>query len=109
MEDYITRPEHEEFCRRIEAEEKRQNKRLDMLEDQTQVIQSLALSVDRLATSMDRMAQEQAEQGERLKALEQEPAEHWNSAKRTVITTIVSVVAGALAAGLIILAAQYIK
>ena len=109
MEDYITRREHDEFVRRIEDEEHRQNVRLNNLENQTQTIQSLALSVDRLATSMDRMAQEQAEQGERLKALEQEPADNWRNVKKTVWTTIASVLAGALATGAIIMVAQYLK
>lgn len=109
MEECITRREHEEFAHRIEDEEHRQNVRIGNLENQTQTIQSLALSVDRLATSMNRMAKEQAEQGERLKALEQEPAESWKSIKKTVWTTIASVLAGALATGAIILAAQYLK
>ena len=26
MDNFITRPEHEEFCRRVDAEEKRQNR-----------------------------------------------------------------------------------
>lgn len=109
MEDCITRREHEEFTRRIDDEEHRQNARIAALEKQTEVIQQLAMSVDRLATSMDRMAQEQAEQGERLKALEQEPADSWKNVKKTILTTIVSVVAGALASGAIIMAAQYLR
>ena len=109
MEDCITRREHEEFTRRIDDEEHRQHARIAALEKQTEVIQQLAMSVDRLATSMDRMAQEQAEQGERLKALEQEPADSWKNVKKTILTTIVSVVAGALASGAIIMAAQYLR
>lgn len=109
MDDYISRREHEEFVRRVEDEEHRQNVRIGNLENQTQIIQSLAMSVDRLATSMDRMAKEQAEQGERLKALEQEPADNWKSIKKTVWTTIASVLAGALATGAIIMAAQYLN
>lgn len=109
MEECITRREHEEFAHRIEDEERRQNVRIGNLENQTQTIQSLALSVDRLATSMDRMAQEQAEQGERLKALEQEPADNWRNVKKTVWTTIASVLAGALVTGAIIIVAQYLK
>ena len=109
MDDYISRREHEEFVRRVEDEEHRQNVRIGNLENQTQTIQSLAMSVDRLATSMDRMAQEQAEQGERLKALEQEPAESWKSIKKTAWTTIASVLAGSLATGAIIIVAQYLR
>lgn len=109
MEECITRREHEEFAHRIEDEEHRQNVRLNNLENQTQTIQSLALAVDRLATSMDRMAKEQTEQGERLKALEREPSESWKSVKKTILTTIASVLAGALATGAIIIVAQYLR
>ncbi len=56
------------------------------------------------------MLEEQSMQGERLKKLEDEPAERWNSAKKTAFTTIISVVAGALATGLIfMIASQLIK
>ena len=33
MEDYIGRAEHDEFVRRIEAEDRRQNHRLNLLEE----------------------------------------------------------------------------
>lgn len=82
--------------------------RMDSQEKQSEVIQQLALSVKELAFNMRNMAEEQKEQGERLKKLENEPAERWNSAKKTAFTTIVSVIAGALATGLIVMLAQYI-
>ena len=44
-----------------------------------------------------------------MKALEQEPADSWKSIKKTVWTTIASVLAGALATGAIIIVAQYLK
>lgn len=34
MDEYITRAEHEEFVRRMEAEDHRSSKRLDVVEDQ---------------------------------------------------------------------------
>lgn len=108
MDEFITRREHDEFARRIEDEEHRQNVRIGNLEHQTQTIQNLAMSVDRLATSMDRMAREQTEQGERLKALEREPADSWKSVKKTILTTIASVLAGALATGAIMIIVQYV-
>ena len=33
MEDWISRNEHEEFCRRIDEENKRQNRRIELLEE----------------------------------------------------------------------------
>ena len=77
-------------------------------EEQSKVIQELELSVKELALNMKNMIAEQEKQGRRLQALENEPAERWNSAKKTAFTTIVSVIAGALATGLIVMLAQYI-
>ena len=95
MDEYITRMEHNEFARRIEMEDNRQTKRIDLLE--------------KLAINMENMLQEQKDQGARLQKLENEPAERWNSAKKTAFTTIISVMAGALATGVIMMIAQYIN
>lgn len=78
------------------------------LEEQNKIIQELVLSVKELAINMRSMMEEQKDQGSRLDTLEREPAERWNSAKRTAFTTIVSVVAGAMATGAIIMMAQYL-
>lgn len=78
------------------------------LEEQNKTIQDLAVSVRELAINMRSMMEEQKDQGSRLDTLEREPAERWNSAKRTAFTTVVSVVAGALATGLLIIVGQYL-
>lgn len=78
------------------------------LEEQNKTIQELVLSVKELAINMHSMMEEQKNQGNRLDILEKEPAERWNSAKRTAFTTIVSVMAGALATGLLIMIGQYL-
>lgn len=78
------------------------------LEEQQKCIQELAMSVKELALNMKTMMEEQKKQGDRLQKLENEPAERWNSAKKTAFTTIVSVISGALATGLIFMAAQYL-
>ncbi|WP_395025425.1 hypothetical protein [Robinsoniella sp.] len=78
------------------------------LEAQQKCIQELAMSVKELALNMKTMMEEQKKQGDRLQKLENEPAERWNSAKKTAFTTIVSVISGALATGLIFMAVQYL-
>lgn len=77
-------------------------------EERTKVIQELALSIKELALNMEAMLREQAAQGERLAKLEAEPAERWNTMKRTLFTSIVSTVGGGLAVGLILLISQSI-
>lgn len=80
--------------------------RLKDLETDSKVIMQLSNSVQKLAINMEQMLEEQKEQSARLKALEDEPIETWNNAKRTAFTSIVSTLAGALASSLIWLLAH---
>lgn len=75
--------------------------RMRAQEDQAKAIQSLVVSVEKLALNMENMLEEQRQQGERLKVLEEEPKKQWSSIKKTIFTSIISTVAGALAAALI--------
>ena len=77
MDTPISRAEHEEFRRSMELanqnladENHRQNRRLDILEENAKAQTTLALSVERLATNMENMLKEQKEQGKRLETLE---------------------------------------
>ena len=63
MDSPITRAEHEEFCKRMEAENTRQNSRIRLLEEQTKTITDLAVSVKELAMSVKQMAETQKEKG----------------------------------------------
>lgn len=77
-------------------------------EEQTKVIQELVLSVKELALNMKNMIDEQKRAGERLTKLENEPADRWNTAKKTAFTTIVSTISGGAAVGFILWLAQYL-
>ena len=68
--DEVGREEHEEFKQRMEDEHKRINRRLQELETVTKQITDLALSVQKLATSIENMVQAQNRQEERLSELE---------------------------------------
>lgn len=93
----------------LEHETKSAKHRLDDLEIQSQAIQDLAMSVKEMSINMSGMLEEQKRQGERLNTLEKEPADNWKNMKRTIITSVVSALGGALAAGLIVMAAQYVR
>lgn len=82
--------------------------RIKDLEKESESIHELVLSVNKLAINMENMLTEQREQGQRLKKLEDEPAERWNNAKKTAFTTIISVIAGSIATGLIFMVSQYL-
>ena len=59
MDSFITRVEHEEFCRRIDDENNRQNKRIELLEEYTKRVETLNTSIEKLALNMESMLKEQ--------------------------------------------------
>ena len=95
--EYITRPEHEEFVRRMDEANDRQSKRLAIVENDIRQIGELTTSVKELATSMKGMSKEQAKQGERLEALESRDGEMWRKVVGYVVTAIVGIAIGFVA------------
>lgn len=85
----------------LDQRSKSNTKRLDRLEKTTEAVQELATSVKLMAQSLDNMADEQKRQGERLEKLEQQPADRWNTIIKTMLTAVVSALAGGFAAMLI--------
>ena len=92
MDDTMSRSEVEVLIGRVNDENIRQNKRLDKLEEITEKINNLAESISKLAVVMESMQKELEKHGKRLEAIEQEPAENWKSAVKTVITVLISAV-----------------
>lgn len=92
-QEYLSVEVHREFAERIQAEESRQNKRLDKIEESIFQIGELTTSVKVLASNMENMAKEQERQGERLQSIEDKPAKNWDK--------LVWAIAGALIAGII--------
>lgn len=94
---YITRAEHTEFARRLDAEEERQNRRLELLEKHVEEMQKTNITLERLTNSVASMAKELSKQGERLENLEGVPAKDWNLLKAGII----GAVAGSIGSGLV--------
>lgn len=99
MDDFITRAEHEEFAKRmVEAdqrlkdEDERQNRRLQILEDDVRDMSTLATSVEKLAINMENMLKEQEKQGNRLETLENRDGEMWRKVTSYVLTCVVGAV-----------------
>ena len=90
----ITRAEHEEFKRRLEEENKRQDKRIELLEENTKQIGSLTDSVEKLAQSIQSMVKEQEQQGKRLEVLEGRDGEMWRKVTGYIVTAIIGIVIG---------------
>lgn len=100
MEAELTRAEHEEFARRMTAENKRledentrQNKRIEQLENTVNqiVIQQLTAltgTIQALKTSVDTTIKEQAAIGERVKKLEDKDGDMWRTAVKYVLSAL---------------------
>jgi len=92
MEGNLTRAEHEEFARRMVAENKRledennrQNKRIEQLEDTVnrivvQQLTTLTTTIERLDLSVQNTLKEQSEISERVKKLESRDGDMWRTA-----------------------------
>ena len=101
MDTPITRAEHEEFVRRMEAENKRladednrQNHRIDELEDTVRQIGALTTSVEKLAVSIESMVKEQEQQSDRLEAIEKRDGEMWRKVTGYIITAVAGIIVG---------------
>lgn len=90
----ISREEHEEFRKRMEDENHRQNRRIELLEGSVQQIGKLASSVEKMATSLQSMVKEQEQQGKRLTALESRDGEMWRKVVTYAITAVVGILVG---------------
>ena len=97
MENPITREEHEEFRRRLEEENKRQDTRIGILEDSVRQIGALATSVEKLALSMQSMLKEQEKQGRRLETLEDRDGAMWLKVVAYGATALVGIFIGYIA------------
>lgn len=88
----------EQFQLLIETSERAKSNthRIDSLEQDTKTIYELAKSVEKIAINTENMQRQLQEQGSKIEALEQLPAQRWNSAVKTVITTLCSTLVGGI-------------
>lgn len=93
-EDFITRNEHNEFVRRIDQENDRQNHRISELESTVKEISVISKNVERLAVSMENMTEEQKRQGQRLTEIESKPAKKWDNLSWLVISALATGILG---------------
>lgn len=94
MDSQITRAEHEEFRKRIDEENHRQNRRLEELEESVRQIGALTTSVEKLASAVEGMVKEQEKQGKKLEVLEGRDGGMWRKVTGYIITAIAGIIAG---------------
>jgi hypothetical protein len=90
--EFMTIIQHEEYAKRMDDEHKRQNRRIDLLEQNQQQINDLTVAVKEIAMSTNAMMQEQKEQGERLEALEERDGEMWRKVSSHAIMVVIGAV-----------------
>lgn len=93
-DEYVLHKEYDEYKERIDAENNRQNKRLEILEESVKQNGELTRSVDKLATSMNSMLKEQEKQGQRLDSLEAKDGEMWRNTVGYVVTAVIGILIG---------------
>lgn len=69
------------------------DRRLSKVEEFGEKLQSMALSLQGMVVTLQTMQAEQKEQGERLKKIEEQPADKWNTAVKIVLTVIITAAA----------------
>ena len=94
MQMTITRAEHEEFKKRLEEKNDRQDKRLSLLEQQVEELKKTAVSIERLSNIMESMLREQKSHGERRQKLESLDGEMWRNVVGYIATGIIGIVIG---------------
>ena len=90
MDNPISRAEHEEFRRRLEEENRRQDKRIELLEDNMRELNQLTASVGKLASSIESMVKEQ-------ETLEDRDGAMWRKIVAYGATAIVGIFIGYIA------------
>lgn len=90
MDELITRAEHEEFRKRIEEENHRQNRRIEGLEENSKQVTAMVSSIEKLAANMELMAKEQEKQGKRLETLEGRDGDRWKTVVKCCLTGLVT-------------------
>jgi hypothetical protein len=100
-EEFLTVELHNEFAKRIEETDKRQDNRITELEQNFKVVQELVVSTRELAVSMETMAKELEKQGNCLRELEFKPVKRWELIVTSVITGIIGALLGMMMKGLL--------
>lgn len=99
MEQFVTREVHEEFAKRIDEENDRQNHRISILETGQAQINELVSSVKVLAVNMETMSKELSKQGDRLAEIEGKPAKRWETVVACIITGILGFILNMMLTG----------
>lgn len=99
--DFVSRNEFVQYSEKIDAENHRQNRRLEDVEKTAEKITDLTVAINKMAVNMEQMITTQKNIGDRLKEIEDEPKEDRKTAKASVISAICGALAMAFVAAII--------
>ena len=101
MDEFVAKPEYDEYKQRIDERINRSEKRIDQVERDVRTLTELTTAVKEMAIHMEGVKEELAKQGERLEKIESEPADAWKTVKRTIVTVVITAVVTGVVAALI--------
>ncbi len=90
--EYVLKDVFNERVGRIDDEQERQNHRIAELEGNLFHINKLTLSVEKMAVAVTNMQEEIKRQGDKIAAIEKEPADNWKTLIKTLITVVATAV-----------------
>lgn len=85
---------HEEFVKRVDENFNRTDSRLKLLEAKMDSYTDLAINIEKLAISTDRLTKEFENQRERLNELESRDGERWRQATGYAVTVVIGLLIG---------------
>jgi hypothetical protein len=98
MAEYITVELHNEFAKRLEEENTRQNHRLANLEEAVSANNKIAISVEKMAISIEGMQKDINRQGEKLEEICSRDGKKWQKVTEYVALAIIGAGLGFLLA-----------
>lgn len=86
--------EHERRLTEVEARASSNTKRLNKLEESTEALNRMAISMEVMAEKQDRVADTVDRLDSKVEALEGKPAKKWESLEEKVLLTLVAAIIG---------------
>ena len=93
LDEYVTRHEYMERIGRSDDKMRDFDRRLSKVEEFGEKLSSMAITMQGMLVTLQSMQKEQTEQGDRLKKIEEQPADKWNSAVKIVLTVLITAAA----------------
>lgn len=98
MDEFLTVALHNEYAKRMEEEHTRQNHRIANLEEAVSANNKIAISVEKMAISVENMQKELSRQGEKLEELDSRDGAKWRKVTEYIALALIGAVVGFLLA-----------